>query len=145
MKRSPFVGALVGFLLTTVVVGCGSSGSHQGHESTATSEVQRDSAPVASMEAPRYEAVANATYHGIYEAPVRLANGRFEGEPFVEGGVSRPTVQLIGGVFETGDLDGDGSEESVVLLVENSGGTGSFVYLAAGGRRGGEAGNLGTS
>ncbi|MCK4512401.1 META domain-containing protein, partial [bacterium] len=47
--------------------------------------------------------------------------------------------------FETGDLDEDGCEEAVVLLVENSGGTGSFVYLAVVGRRGGEVVNLGTS
>ena len=126
MKRSPLVGALVGFLLTAVVVGCGSSGSLQGDESAVTSEAQRDAAPVVSTEAPRLEAVADAIYRGIYETPVRLVNGRFEGEPFAEGGMSRPTVQLIGGVLETGDLDGDGGEEAVVLLVENSGGTGSL-------------------
>ena len=145
MKRSPLVGALVGFLLTAVVVGCGSSGSLQGDESAVTSEAQRDAAPVVSTEAPRLEAVADAIYRGIYETPVRLVNGRFEGEPFAEGGMSRPTVQLIGGVLETGDLDGDGGEEAVVLLVENSGGTGSFVYLSALGRRAGEVVNLGTS
>ena len=145
MRRSRFVKALMVFLLSAVVVSCSSSGSRQGRESTATSEVQRDVAPVASTEAPRPEAVADATYHGIYETPVHLVNGRFEGKPFAEGGVSRPTVQLIGGVFETGDLDEDGCEEAVVLLVENSGGTGSFVYLAVVGRRGGEVVNLGTS
>ena len=133
------------FMLPAVVVSCSSTASHQGYESTATSEPQRDVAPVASTEPPRLEAVANATYHGIYETSVHLVNGRFEGKPFLEGGVSRPTVQLIGGVFETGDLDGDGSDEAVVLLVENSGGTGSFVYLAVVGRRGGAVVNLGTS
>ncbi len=137
--------ALVGIVLSAAIAGCSSSGGHQGYESTAASEVERDAASVASTEAPRFEAVTNATYQGIYETPVHLVNGRFEGEPFAEGGVSRPTVQLIGGVRETGDLDGDDSEEAVVLLVENSGGTGSFIYLAALGRRGGEVVNLGTS
>jgi len=144
MRLSRFMQALVGIVLSAAIAGCSSSGGYQGYESTAASEVERDAAPVASTEAPRFEAVTNATYHGIYETPVRLVNGRFEGEPFAAGGVSRPTVQLIGGVLETGDLDGDGSEEAVVLLVENSGGTGSFIYLAALGRRGGEVVNLGT-
>jgi len=143
MGRSRFVKALVGFMLSAAIGGC--SSSYQGHESAAVSEVERDVALVVSTEAPRFEAVANATYHGIYETPVRLGNGRFEGEPFAAGGVSRPTVQLIGGVLETGDLDGDGTDEAVVLLVENSGGTGSFIYLAALGRRGEEVVNLGTS
>jgi heat shock protein HslJ len=145
MGRSRFVKALVGFMLSAAVVSCSSSGSHRGYESTATPEAERDVALVGSTEAPRLEEVADAIYRGIYETPVRLVNGRFEGEPFAEGGMSRPTVQLIGNVLETGDLDGDGSDEAVVLLVENSGGTGSFVYLAAVGRRGGEVVNLGTS
>jgi len=145
MGRSRFVKALVGFILSVAIAGCSSSCGYQRYESTAASEAERDVAPATSTEAPGPEAVASATYHGIYETPVRLVNGRFEGEPFAAGGVSRPTVQLIGGVLETGDLDGDGGEEAVVLLVENSGGTGSFVYLAALGRRGGEVVNLGTS
>jgi len=145
MGRSRFVKVLVGFMLSVAIAGCSSSCGYQRYESTTTSEAERDVAPVASTEAPGLEAVASATYHGIYETPVLLANGRFEGEPFAAGGVSRPTVQLIGGVLETGDLNGDGGEEAVVLLVENSGGTGSFIYLAALGHRGGEVVNLGTS
>lgn len=71
----------------------------------------------------------NATYSGIYEEPVTLTNGKYEGEPFDEGGSSRPTVEYWGEVF--GDLDGDGLEDAAVFLVENSGGTGSFVYVSA--------------
>lgn len=107
MGRSRFVKALVGFMLSAAVVSCSSSGGSQGHESIAANETERDVPSVASTETPRLEAVASVTYHGIYETPVRLVNGRFEGEPFAEGGVSRPMVQLIGNVLETGDLDGD--------------------------------------
>jgi len=76
------------------------------------------------------DALKNAEYGGIYEEPVQLTNGKYEGEPFVEGGASRPTVLFIE-PYALGDLNGDGAEDAAVLLVENSGGSGSFVYLAA--------------
>ena len=86
-----------------------------------------------------------AEYSGIYDHPVRLAGGSYEGEPFVDGGAARPTVQLLTGLFGKGDLDGDGSEEAVVLLVENSGGSGSFIYIAVLASRMTEIENIGTA
>lgn len=75
------------------------------------------------------ESLRNAEYQGIYAEAVQLTDGRYEGEPFVEGGASRPMVIFIEPhVF--GDLDGDSVDDAAVLLVENSGGSGSFVYLA---------------
>jgi|GEM_PF-2746856 len=71
----------------------------------------------------------NAAYSGIYDDPVTLTEGRYEGEPFGEGAASRPIVEYISQLY--GDLDGDGVEDAVVFLVENSGGTGNFVYVAA--------------
>ena len=76
------------------------------------------------------DALMNAEYQGIYEDPVRLTDGLYEGEPFEEGGASRPTV-TFSGAYALGDLDGDGLEDAVVVLAENSGGSGTFVYLAA--------------
>jgi hypothetical protein len=76
------------------------------------------------------EGLKNAEYHGIYDAPVELTEGKYEGEPFVEGGASRPLVVFIE-PYAFGDLDGDGVDDAAVLLVETSGGSGSFVYLAA--------------
>lgn len=73
----------------------------------------------------------NATYQGIYDEPVTLEAGRYEGEPFVPGGVSRPSVTFIDELQAFGDLNGDGRDDAAVLLVENSGGSGVFVYLAA--------------
>ena len=72
----------------------------------------------------------NMTYQGIYDEPVTLTDGLYEGEPFEEGGASKPTVTLIP-FTAFGDLNSDSVNDAAVLLVENSGGTGSFVYLAA--------------
>jgi hypothetical protein len=76
------------------------------------------------------ESLKNAAYKGIYPEALVLTAGRYEGEPFVEGGASRPQVTLIE-PYAFGDLNGDGMDDAAVLLVENSGGSGSFVYLAA--------------
>ncbi len=75
--------------------------------------------------------LANATYSGIYTYPVTLTDGKFEGEPFVEGGASRPTVTLVDDLIAYGDLNGDGLNDAAVLLVENSGGSGVFTYVGA--------------
>ena len=87
----------------------------------------------------------NATYSGIYDEPVILVDGLYEGEPFVEGGAARPTVGLAPDFRRTGDLDGDGTEEAVVVLWESSGGSGTFNYVAVAGRREGQVVNLGTA
>jgi hypothetical protein len=77
------------------------------------------------------EALRNATYQGIYAEPVQLTDGKYEGEPFVEGGASRPTVTFVDPFNALGDLNGDGLEDAAVALAENSGGSGVFLYLAA--------------
>jgi heat shock protein HslJ len=89
------------------------------------------------------ESLKNAEYQGIYADPIRLTGGKYEGEPFVEGGASRPTV-IFTNVYAFGDLDGDGVDDAVVVLVENSGGSGSFVYLAAVLNRNGSLENVAT-
>lgn len=76
-------------------------------------------------------ALANGNYPGIYDEPVTLTDGVYAGEPFVAGGASRPTVNLQPNATAVGDLNGDGMADGVAVLVENSGGSGSFVYLAA--------------
>ena len=75
--------------------------------------------------------LGNATYTGIEDQAVTLVNGRWEGEPYVEGGASRPSVGLLKDMYFTGDLDANGQDETVVILWENSGGTGSNTYIAA--------------
>jgi len=94
---------------------------------------------------PTARELASATYSGIMEVPVKLIDGQWEGEPFVEGGASRPTVGLVEHFVLTGDFDGDGSGEAAVLLWESSGGSGSRLFLAAVGRRGEAVTNLDTT
>jgi len=73
---------------------------------------------------------ASATYTGIYEEPVTLTSGRYEGPPIFEGSAMRSVVELVDRLRVRADLDGDGDLETAVLLVENSGGTGHFLHIA---------------
>jgi heat shock protein HslJ len=73
----------------------------------------------------------NATYTGVYDEPVTLTDGIYQGAPLVEGGAARPTVVMAPSGVAHGDLDGDGVWDAAVLLAENSGGSGVFTYVAA--------------
>ena len=95
-----------------------------------TEDLDRTAERAQAVALPTHEQIASATYSGIYDEPVTLTNGLFEGDPYVEGASARPRVQLIDGMSATGDLDGDGVEEIVVLVTEMSGGTGENLYLA---------------
>jgi len=75
------------------------------------------------------QALENLEYTGIYDQAVKLSAGEYVGQPFEEGGASLPTVTLQG--VTAGDLNQDGLDDAVVLLAENSGGSGTFIYLAA--------------
>jgi heat shock protein HslJ len=114
-------------LAVAVGVGCAAP-SGQAPEPAAKAE---PAAPPAGGP-PTTEELGNATYHGL-ESPdgeFTLADGRWEGEPFDEGGASRPVVSLGRDFRILGDLDGDGSQEAVVLLAQSSGGSGTFDYIA---------------
>jgi heat shock protein HslJ len=95
--------------------------------------------------APTWDHLGNASYDGIYEAAVQLAEGRFEGEPYASGGASRPTVTLVRDLRLVADLSDEAGQEAVVLLSETSGGSGSRLYVAVVGLRDGEPVNLGTA
>ena len=92
-----------------------------------------------------FEALGELSYHGILEQPVTLTDGQFEGESIVEGGASRPIVNLLSQPVSYGDLDNDGQPDAAVVLVSNSGGSGTFVYLALVQPRDGALENVATS
>ncbi len=90
-------------------------------------------APV-SGEPPAIEEIRQATIDGIDGKQITLSDGRWQGEPWVEGGSSAPSAGLVEGFSFTGDTDGDGSIETVVLLWSGSGGSGTFSHVAVMGR-----------
>jgi heat shock protein HslJ len=104
-------------------------------------------APATDRSAPTLEELRNATYRGVEEAggEFALVSGRWEGRPFAPGGASRPSVTFVRDFRLTGDLDGDGGEEAVVLLAAAAGGTGEMSYLAVVGRTGGSVANAATA
>jgi heat shock protein HslJ len=93
---------------------------------------------------PTTEELRNATYDGFEELdhPVTLVDGSWEGEPYQPGAASRPTVRLVEGLRLTGDVNGDGSDEAIAFLAQNSGGSGEFIYLAVVGHPDGTTGSL---
>lgn len=94
---------------------------------------------------PSQSDMANAHYQGIENSPIQLKNGRWEGEPYAPGGASRPSVGLVEHFVLRGDLNGDGLEEAVVLLWQNSGGSGTFDYVAVMEKSDGETRNVATA
>ena len=80
--------------------------------------------------APTWQEAANANYAGPMGMAITFVDGEWQGEPYVEGGASAPRAGLAPGFLLMGDLDADGSPESVVLVWTSSGGSGTFDYLA---------------
>lgn len=91
-------------------------------------------APTALAEGaePTLDALRNAAYSGFegIAGSVTLTDGQWQGEPFVAGGESRPSVTFVEGFVLRADLYGDGVPEALVLLVQGMGGSGEFVHLA---------------
>ncbi|MGY6277262.1 hypothetical protein [Methylomonas sp. MgM2] len=82
--------------------------------------------------------LSNIIVSGIFDEPVTLRAGQYEGLPFVPGGQSRPQLRLWPELLASADLDGQGSEEKLGLISETSGGSGERVYLIVGAERNGE-------
>ena len=102
--------------------------------SMADAQALVDSAPAAaSPSGLTIEQLENATYSGIGldEQPITLTAGEYESEPLAEGITDRQRVTLVPYGVHFGDLDGDGADDAVVFLSENTGGTGDFTYIAA--------------
>lgn len=87
------------------------------------------------------ESPRDATYQ-VEGEPVRLQNGR-AARPAAPGAATAIRTQMLGAPTY-GDIDGDGDADAVLFLVQDSGGSGTFYYVAAahkvdGGYRGGAA------
>lgn len=111
----------------------------------AACQVRAPSRDATRADAPTLAELGTATYRGFeIRDTVTLTDGRWEGAPYQDGGAARPRIALAPDFRVAGDLDGDGREEAVVALMETSGGTGVWVYLAMTGRRTGQVVNLAT-
>lgn len=75
--------------------------------------------------------LANSTVKGVFDEPVTLRAGQYQGLPFVTGGQSRPELRLWPELMVSGDLDGKPGDEKIGLLSETSGGSGERLYLLA--------------
>lgn len=84
----------------------------------------------AAMSPPTPDEIRNSTVAGLFDDPVTLRDGRWEGEPYVVGGASRPTAGVIDGLSIAGDLDGDGVVETVAFLWSATGGSGTRNHIA---------------
>jgi heat shock protein HslJ len=93
----------------------------------------------------KHNDAANMTYHGIYDnKAITLKHGQWSGLPFVQGASTRPSVGLIKEFGFSGDINADGTDELVVILWENSGGSGTQIYMAIITSRYGKMTNLST-
>lgn len=99
----------------------------------------------ATPAAPTLLEARNATYVGVFDGPVTLKDGLYEGALVVPGSPVRPRAGLAGTLVMTGDLDHDGRPEAVVVLWSSTGGSGERLYLAILGRDGSRVKNLATA
>jgi len=96
--------------------------------------------PPATTTTPSLDQLMNMKYAGIgAKDTVTLVDGRYESTP------AGRSVTLARGFRITGDLDGDGRDEAVVLLAESRGGSGTFNYLAIVSGKSGAATNVATT
>lgn len=138
--------SLLFLLLANILAACGAGATNQVEVISGEPPVISTSADASPTPAPESTtpptiapnlpapldptAPGRATYSGILDEAITLIDGQYQGEPFMEDGASRPTVTLLTDPIAYGDLDGDGQDDAAVLLVYDSGGSGSFLYLA---------------
>ena len=89
--------------------------------------------------------INNAKYtpqQSVTSDPVQLMNGRWDGPS--DTGFSHPYVSIMPDFTVYGDIDGDGGNEGVVIVLESGGGSGIYGVLALFARADKEALHLGS-
>lgn len=112
---------IIGIIGSLLLIGVGAYGY------TALKEYQAEKAKLLAK--PRgAQDFKNATYM-IEGKTVKLVNGTQE-EPLAPGSATKLVTQYFGNEA-FGDLNGDGREDAVFLVTQNSGGSGTFFYVLA--------------
>jgi heat shock protein HslJ len=137
-RVSSVEGLLWACLAMVFVAGCG--GGKEAPQGAAQQPAA--SGPPAT---PTIEQLRAATVSGVFEQPVTLVDGRYQGPPYEAGGASRPALRLWESSVHFGDLDGADGSEAAALLSATTGGSGESVYVAVFGVRDGALQNLGTA
>jgi len=137
MNRNAATAVWPAMLLSLCQTGCLNEPQVAAREH-AHNEVEQASG-VSTIPAPSLQELGRLSYHGIYDQPVTLSDGVYEGPPYVDGGAARPRLTLIESFYLVGDLGGQragGSErqDAAVLLAEQASGSGTRIYLAVAGR-----------
>jgi heat shock protein HslJ len=101
--------------------------------------------PYSQTESFTREELANMSYLSEWtdSGTVQLVNGEYR-TPAAEGSATELVVMLTN-YAAFGDLDGDGQDEAVVILVTNPGGSGTFYNLAVVRKQGEALSNLATT
>jgi heat shock protein HslJ len=133
---------IAGISTLAVLPACSSRDDGTDEMTTVAAEQVANTPTVTPLNA---DVLANMTYSGITDAAITLEDGHWDGQSYMEGGAERPAVGLVEDFLLAGDLDGDGTDEVVVLLWESSGGSGTRSYVASVGRRDGDTVNTGTA
>jgi putative lipoprotein len=112
-------------------LGCGG-----GTDDASAPADERQGASATESGPPSADELAAATYQGLdgIDGPVTLVEGRWEGEPYVEGAAARPAAMLLDLPALSLDLDSDGAAEAVAFLASSTGGSGARLHLAVVGR-----------
>lgn len=133
---------LSGYLRRPVVYGVSTVCAAISIAGCVSSPAPTETSPAADW----MDLIDEATVSGVDPSgPIKLADGVYEGPPYVAGGASRPRTVLIRQTMRRGDLDAKAGDEVAVLLSSSSGGSGEFIYLAVFAYDEGAARNIGTA
>lgn len=122
------IGVLAG--IAAMATACGSQGAASAPKSSGP-EATAVAAEASQARERRIALADDAVRNGRYELPdigaFQLKDGNFQ-EKYGEGATQVKRVGVVTVAF--GDLDGDAVEDAVVVLWANTGGSGTFMYLA---------------
>ncbi len=89
--------------------------------------------------------VSGATITGVFEAPLTLVDGAYEGPPIELGLAIRPMAVLMTPLVRIGQLDDQPGDDAAAVLGSNEGGSGERISLAVVSLRDGKAVSVATT